>query len=256
MDVGHRISTKGAMSILCLVDGSNQADLAFKSCLNMRRKFDHITVFHAYREDDGELQPPTWRHNQLSSKYDIELIGHVPKSLHSLVWVDREGASVNTVLHRCVDPEFFTKVTKNPSPLAGPPDLIVMGHHGRKGPKDTKGALGTTADQALRMLHYPCIIIKTEIPVGPKKIIMAVNESGASKRGFDILLRFVNPRDQLTVIHLAHPVDLDPTRRHAQEMMNEYFEKELREVGPVNSKFETVEFRTGVPPSQAIADYV
>ena len=49
MDVGHRISTKGAMSILCLVDGSNQADLAFKSCLNMRRKFDHITVFHAYR---------------------------------------------------------------------------------------------------------------------------------------------------------------------------------------------------------------
>ena len=52
MNVGHRITAKGAMALMCCVDGSSQSDVAFQSTLNLRRKFDHVTVFHAYR---GEL---------------------------------------------------------------------------------------------------------------------------------------------------------------------------------------------------------
>jgi hypothetical protein len=70
--------------------------------------------------------------------------------LYTLSWVDREGESVNTILHKAVDPEYFMKNALEPSPLPGPPDLIIMGQHGRKGPKDTVSEIGTTADQALR----------------------------------------------------------------------------------------------------------
>jgi hypothetical protein len=49
MDVGHRVVSKGAMMIMCCVDGSESSDQAFRSALNMRRKFDHLNVFHAYR---------------------------------------------------------------------------------------------------------------------------------------------------------------------------------------------------------------
>lgn len=108
-----------------------------------------IKLLHS---DDPNLQPATWRHNQLLSKFDIELIGHVPKGLFSLAFVDREGQTVNTVLHKNVDPEHFLNLSREPSILAGPPDLIVMGHHGRKGPKSKKSAIGSTADQALRLV--------------------------------------------------------------------------------------------------------
>lgn len=101
-------------------------------------------------ENDHDLQPAYWRHNALQTKYECELIGHIPKSLWSMTWIDRDGESVNTVLHKNVDPEHFDKNTLEPSQLPGAPDLIVLGHHGRKGPKERKAAIGTTADQALR----------------------------------------------------------------------------------------------------------
>jgi hypothetical protein len=49
MNVGHRITSKGAMMILCCIDGSAQSDIAFRSGLNLRRKFDFIDAFHAFK---------------------------------------------------------------------------------------------------------------------------------------------------------------------------------------------------------------
>lgn len=52
MDVGHKITSKGAHFIMCCVDGSRQSDIAFETALNLRRKFDHINVYHAYKGKD------------------------------------------------------------------------------------------------------------------------------------------------------------------------------------------------------------
>lgn len=48
-DVARKVSGKGATNILCCIDGSDSADVAFRSALNLRRKFDLIEVFHAYK---------------------------------------------------------------------------------------------------------------------------------------------------------------------------------------------------------------
>ena len=100
--------------------------------------------------DDPDLQPASWRHKALETKYDCELVGRIPSSLYSLNFIDRCGDSVNTVVHQVVDPIYFNPESSVRSPLAGPPDFILMGHHGRKGPKERKASIGSTADHALR----------------------------------------------------------------------------------------------------------
>lgn len=59
------------------------------------------------------------------------------------------GDSVNGVLHKLVDPEYFCQFADNHSELSTPPDLIVLGNHGRKGAKAHEASIGTTANQAL-----------------------------------------------------------------------------------------------------------
>ncbi len=100
--------------------------------------------------DIPDLQPASWRHKALESKYDCELTGRIPSSLYSMTFVDRCGSDVNDVVHEVVDPMYFRPESNQRSPLSTPPDFIVMGHHGRKGPKERKASIGTTADQALR----------------------------------------------------------------------------------------------------------
>lgn len=84
---------------------------------------------------------------------------------------------------------------------------------------------------------------------------MAVNESSASKRGFDILMAFVNPRDKVTLVHFTHGM-LDPVLKHEKEALREHYERELQHMGPPDSSFVFSEFQTGVPPAEAIVEYV
>lgn len=143
--IGHHIAKKGSLLLICCIDGSDQSDEAFRSALNMRGKYDHLCVFHAYRGDKPDLQPASWRPKQLESKYDCELIGHIPARLHSLIFKDRVGQPVLEVLKSTLASSYTES-----SELPMSPDLVIMGHHGRKGPKAERTTLGSTTDQALR----------------------------------------------------------------------------------------------------------
>ncbi len=85
----------------------------------------------------------------MESKFEVELTGRIPKSLFSLTFVDRCGDTVNNVLEQVVDPASFLPGSEG-SILPARPDFIIMGHHGRKGPKERKASIGSTADRALR----------------------------------------------------------------------------------------------------------
>lgn len=45
----ENLNKKAAHTFLVCVDGSDQSTVAFLSALNLRKKYDHICVFHAYR---------------------------------------------------------------------------------------------------------------------------------------------------------------------------------------------------------------
>lgn len=48
-DVSQHITTKGANTFICMIDGSQQAHIAFEAALLLRRKYDHISILHAYK---------------------------------------------------------------------------------------------------------------------------------------------------------------------------------------------------------------
>lgn len=49
LQVTSSVNFKGSRFFLVCVDGSTRADEAFQSAMNIRRKYDHLAVFHAYR---------------------------------------------------------------------------------------------------------------------------------------------------------------------------------------------------------------
>ena len=107
------------------------------------------TILVYIRSDKPDLQPASWRPKSLESKFEVELTGRIPKSLFSLTFVDRSGDTVNNVLEQVVDPVAFQPGGEG-TILPARPDFIIMGHHGRKGPKERKASIGSTADRALR----------------------------------------------------------------------------------------------------------
>lgn len=51
----RQVNFKGSRFFLCCIDGSSQSEEAFQSAMNIRRKYDHLCVFHAYRGDSNEF---------------------------------------------------------------------------------------------------------------------------------------------------------------------------------------------------------
>jgi hypothetical protein len=98
--------------------------------------------------------------------------------------------------------------------------------------------------------------VKNTIPVGPRSFIMAVDESPRSKRGLDIFMRFLNPRDSVTLVHFTTTLKISQAFADMKNIIKDYYEAELRETGPVNSKFEFFEYESGADLAHVIVDYV
>ena len=84
---------------------------------------------------------------------------------------------------------------------------------------------------------------------------MAVDDSPRSKRGLDILLRFTNPRDTLTLVHFTRSMTYNHALADANNAFKKYYDDELREMGPVDSKFIFVEVEHGADIADSIVDY-
>ncbi len=123
---------------------------------------------------------------------------------------------------------------------------------GRKGYKDPPRELGTNALEALNSIYLPCIVVKNDINPGRRSYLYAVNNSLQSKKGLEILLKLVRPKDTLALIHFAS----DEGDNEYLSDLTSYFQTELDNFGPADSTF-TVEVKGhGVAITHAIADYV
>ena len=82
---GHNTSfmlQKRARTFLCCVDGSDAADSAFKTTLHMKKKYDHVCVFHAYSEEKNAALPA-------SLCYEEQLISVCKRPYFSLHFEER-----------------------------------------------------------------------------------------------------------------------------------------------------------------------
>jgi hypothetical protein len=241
---------KKRTNFLCCVDGSTFGDYTLQNAFNLRKKHDHVTVFHAFKdtEDEDHIFPVEYRPKEMKLKYECELVGHIPSSCYSMWWTsrNRDGKTSavdelkNTMRDKRHDDDF--------------PDFILMGHVGRKGKKDTQTTLGSNSDASLRGLYLPVIIVKKPCPPTNRKFMMAVNGSIHSERGLDVLLSLIKPKDTLILFHI-YTATSDEKIEDVEHLKKKY-EGELDLYGPVNSSFELVEKDQGKPLTHVVAEYV
>jgi hypothetical protein len=92
--------------------------------------------------------PSNAKPKALKEKYEVDLIGSIPSERFSLIWEDRRGKPVITTLNKAVYKH------RDLFPGEDLPDFVVMGHHGRKGPKEVPSTLGSNTDRALRSVGF------------------------------------------------------------------------------------------------------
>jgi nucleotide-binding universal stress UspA family protein len=247
-NVVESTSRKG-FHFICSVDGSEISHLGFDLCLSLRKKYDYISLFHAYKSNQTDV-PDVFKASTILSNYEGEVGRHLSSSQSQFLWEDRRGRSVVDTLKASI------AECKN---SGNPPHFLVLGHLGRKQGKgrQEKGyfaPMSSNCDWILRTIQLPCLIAKkpcTHRREG-KTWVMAVDGTLYSDRGLDILLSLVRPRDTLRLFYIF---SLNENAEYS-EYMKEHYEQELLEYGPAHSEFVLVEQERGKDLQHALTDYV
>lgn len=250
-EVTDSIVKRGALSFVICVDGSEAAHVAFRAAMALRKKYDFVAVFHASKgTEDGKFIQPDFRPAAIQSRYEIELVTQVPSDQCGVLIEPRAGRSFIRTLADSISHYTDSKLLRLLHDEN--PDFVVMGVVGRKGFKDPPRELGTNALEALNSIYLPCIVVKNEVNPGRRSYLYAVNNSPQSRKGLEILMKLVRPKDSLSLIHFAS----DEGDNEYLADLTSYFQGELDNFGPVDSSF-TVEVKAhGVAITHAIEDYV
>jgi hypothetical protein len=255
------VASRKGINFLCCVDGSEAADIAFQLCMCLRRKHDTVEVFHAYQETKHNDLQPHYLPEAIRNKYDHQLRALMSSEQFSFHFEERYSRTALRTLQ-----DFLDHCSDSTNPYLLPvghktADFVILGHAGRKrvhggrhGGSET--SLGSTAELALRSIHVPCIIAKRNCPhptsTVPKVFVLTVNFSECSKRGLDMLLPLVGPRDVLRLLFVQRPEADAEKVKHIQN----YYENELRQNGPFDSKFERLRIDHHQTVANAIIDHV
>ena len=187
---------------MCAVDGSSQSHDAFLQMLALKRKNDHIILFHAY--STLEIFP---KYEELKIKYEAELTSNHNLENTTFLWVDLVGRTLRESL---IDVMFDFANDVQDKKM---PDYLLLGYSGHNFQATEKRSIGSTADSALRSLHIPTFFIKKPFTPSPKSFVVAVNDTDVSKRGFQILLSVVDFNDSITCIYVPEDKHLHRLRR-------------------------------------------
>lgn len=234
---------------ICSVDGSNNSHLGYQNIINLRKKYDFITIFHAYKDNQDEI-PIKFNAESIKERYENEINIELNSNNSVLCWEPRHNRSVIDTLK-----DYITMCDETNNP----PHFIVLGHTGRKVDKvrNERGyfaPLSSNCDWVLRTIQLPAIIAKREIPLRREKKVwmMAVDGTIYSNRGLDILFHLVNPKDTLIVFHICN----DTESNEQITKITSYYEDELATSGPVSSQFILVEQERGIDLGTSIVNYV
>lgn len=175
--ISPKLPSLTPLTYLCCIDGSDTADLAYKTMIHLRRKFDQIILFHAYSLEKEKTRPPSYRSHYIRERYESQLISLMPSSRYHFLWIERiNNMTAFDVLSKCVEisqspaQQESTDLEKEHNQLIFPtpqlPDFIFLGYTGRKGPKEQSSTMGNTVKSILNKIPISCIIVKS-VPSNP-----------------------------------------------------------------------------------------
>ena len=248
----NEMRDKNSYNYLICIDGSELGDLVLNNTLNLRKKNDFVTVFHATKDDD-KVENFDFKSTVVKSKVETHLIATLLPKYYTLCWRARhvydDGSmqSVRDAVIQLLTEYRIYKYTHSLAysdntnevftlPTTKQPDFLVLGHLGRKGLSKHNNeltTLGSTADITLKSAHIPCILMKKAVTTTNKFYSIAVDNSELSKAGLDILLALVRPRDKLRVVHVF---DTNSLTDENLNILKDYYNNELNNFGPSDAE--------------------
>ena len=202
---------KGSRTLMCAVDGSVGSECAFRAMMSMRRKLDHVCIFHTYSTEKDASCPSKFRNDEIREYYLQELTGtyNLPTTKFSFLWENRKGRIVSEVIRDMLE---GYKGIRNPmSPTQQPPDIFICGFAGRRRSYDEGDAnpldiivsgIGRTADFAVRNLFMPTIVVKFSASLEQTKrcIVVAVDGGEGSRKAYELAVSLLTGHDKLRVV--------------------------------------------------------
>lgn len=280
-----KIISKRNLTLMAAVDGSDGGHMAFQTMMLMKKKLDHVCLFHAFSKDKDADLPPNFQADAVRARYENEVINklHLPSTKFSFYWEEKKNRDIRRVIKQLLN-EY--KGLKNPMrPTRMDPNFFFVGYTGKKGKKDKQSTLGSVTDTALRTVPMPVIICKNVCTSNNRFFVIAVDGSDRSRNGFDIALTLIHPRDTLHCVTVVK----SPTRVEREEdddeeaeekdelylkaieaLANEgksedidmstdsirsYYTAELESYGPANSEFVSLKCKDGQSVAECLVEY-
>eukprot|EP01041_Mallomonas_annulata_P003541 gene3541-7043_t len=148
-----KIHLKNANTWMCAVDGSKSSEIAFQTVLSMRRRVDHVCLFHSFSTHDDELNDEQ-RQESVRQKFEPQLLAHLPVNRFSFYWQDRKESLHEAITDLVAEYKTALYTHNLNSPMRILPDFFVLGYSGENksglyectsSPETTTSTSSTTA---------------------------------------------------------------------------------------------------------------
>lgn len=259
---------KGSRTLMCAVDGSIGSESAFHAMMLMRRKLDHVCIFHTYStaKEKNSSCPSQFRNDEIREHYLHELTTtyNLPTTKFSFLWEDRRGRTVNEVIGDMLK---GYKGIRNPmSPTQQPPDIFLCGFAGRRrsfgssDEDDLSLGLGKTADFAVRNFFIPTIVVKyTPVFEDSKRcIVVAVDGTAAAFKGLELSASLLTPNDKIICVTVNTTSSPDPDARPLDKSIDEIrsmCEEELQQCHVRDCTFEIITCEESKNVAESICEF-
>lgn len=96
----RKITSKKNLTHMAAVDGSAGGHIAFQTMMLLKKKLDHVCVFHAFSKDNEDELPEQFRSDAVRSRYEDELIKklHLSTTKFTFFWEDKKDRNTRKVV--------------------------------------------------------------------------------------------------------------------------------------------------------------
>eukprot|EP00359_Climacostomum_virens_P002160 CAMPEP_0204900716 /NCGR_PEP_ID=MMETSP1397-20131031/2639_1 /ASSEMBLY_ACC=CAM_ASM_000891 /TAXON_ID=49980 /ORGANISM="Climacostomum Climacostomum virens, Strain Stock W-24" /LENGTH=269 /DNA_ID=CAMNT_0052068921 /DNA_START=14 /DNA_END=820 /DNA_ORIENTATION=+ len=175
-------------------DGSPISQNAFYMVRDdLMRPNDFIIVMHIFDNSKAYL-PPELRSDYIYRSTESQLLPYLNPSKYNLQWVPRDP-SKSTRQQLVETAEFQTA------------SIMVVGFHGRRGPKQDATVMGSAVDHSLQIGNFSLLIVKNQlhrsvVPRGSFNWIVLADGSAKSEQAFRTAASLARrDTDEVHVIH-------------------------------------------------------
>jgi hypothetical protein len=323
VDTVDNIRSKNTMVYMCCLDGSESANIAFRTMMRLKKRLDHINIFHAYSKSKNmtfaslaaTAAPGAgagaaggsfsdFHSSAIQQFYESELIStyRVPVNRFHFDFIERKNKSVVDIFQNLLDgyqardhrlltssaasssgsgsaDDASSSLTTGTGPQ---PHFLFIGYVGRKGQKKGSGGagrgrgrgrgghhddedededesgggvMGSFTEYCMFHAYMPIIICKSLCPQTQRLFILAVDGSPLCKRGFDICLTLINPKDSLRIVNVYNPRKTGTGCEPPPDEIEEFYNHEIESFGPYDSTFTTVTCPVGSSIASCLVEF-